>query len=572
MLVQLAIHNFALIRELELSFKNGLTIVSGETGAGKSIFLDAISFVSGKRASRDFVRRGADQADVTCLFQNVMDRIPPDLLERLRLPAFEQESDELLLYREIDINGRSVAKVNGRMVTVSLLRELGDLLFAIHAQHEQVTLFNTEKQQELLDAYAGGQLSEFKKEWKEIRLRRIEGAKNLKKLGINPHERERQLDLLNFQIAEIEAGMLSEKEVEDLKNKFRELMAVEQVKQALQEAIKLLDDESEYSVLSLLELLMQPLHKQEKHSEALANFNLRLAECSDCLKVILDEMKEYLLSLLQNETDISELQLTLEKWDSISRKYGPSWHEVNCFLEECKEERQRLIDSERTFHSLRNALREDEGKAESLAEAMHKVRNDAGQDLADKIEKSLASLNMQGSKFEIRVEKAKAGEANFWAAEGRDRISFYISPNTGEDLMPLEKIASGGEASRILLAIKSILAELEDIPVLIFDEIDSGISGDTAFKLGRALYKLGNRRQSIAVSHTAQIAAMADSHILFYKDVFGGRTETLSKQLSYEERVAELSRLLVGNEEDATASELAINLLHQHYEDEKNIL
>lgn len=564
MLIQLCIINFALIRELELSLDSGLSIVSGETGAGKSIFLDALGFIGGQRASREMIRRGAQKAEVYALFSDVYNLLPPELQEELNLQEEDIANSELLLYRSMDENGRSTAKVNGRPVNISSLKDLGDKLFNLHAQHEQISLFYKDKQAEILDRYAPPELSTLKESWQELRNRRIKNIQKLKQLGLNPQERERSLDLLNFQIEEIKSNLLSEQEFQNLQEKYKEYAAHEDIQEALAESIKYLDRESEFTALSLLDAAVDALSKVSPDSKKVAKWESDLTSLSQDLSEVVRELKSSFLENVLNPQELRKIEAKLDAWLRISAKYGGSPNEVARYLGEITKQAEELANSEELFLELREQIQKEAKLAEDLAREMHEIRAQAAEDLAKAIEDSLRDLNMSNAKFEIRVELANSSDKQYWAVNGRDKIDYYIATNKGEGMLPLAKVASGGEASRILLAIKSILADLDDIPVLIFDEIDSGISGDTAQKLGLKLKELARNRQVIAVSHTAQIAAMADYHLYLEKSSEGERTETTASFLSERDRVDEVARLMVGNEQDEKALELASKLLAQY--------
>lgn len=564
MLLGLSVKDFALIKDLDITCRSGLTIVSGETGSGKSIFLDAISFISGQRASREFVRKGQTTARVDAIFDDVFHLIPRELCERCGLEEQDIEDGQLLLSRELDINGRGTARVNGRLVTIGVLRELGDLLFAIHAQNEQVTLFQNKRQRLLLDRYCGAELARLQQEWQSLRERRITGIRQLSDLGLKPEERQRALDILDYQIAEIASSFQSESDLKQAQERFRELSNAASIRQDLAEALQLLSPDKDVSVLNLLNTVENLLEKTSRHSQRLGDCAFRLAETENELRKQYYDLLSMYEDLNLDEAEYASLEEKLSYWEQLAKKYGPSWQEVAAFAKSAEERADFLRHSQDRFNALRASLREDESRAEELARSMHELRSKAARQLEEEIETSLHELNMAYAVFEIRVEQLEAGDPGYWGLEGRDAVEFYISTNKGEDLLPLAKIASGGESSRILLAIKEILARLDHIPVLIFDEIDSGISGDTAQLLGQKLLRLSRDAQVIAVTHTAQIAAMADQHFYLYKQVERDRTESCLVELDHDGRIEELSRLLVGSSADEKVLGLAAKLLGQY--------
>lgn len=567
MLLELTICNFALIPELAVRLDEGLTIISGETGAGKSVFLDALAFIGGQRASRELVRKPADKAQVYALFQDVFDLLPADLLSRLDLSEDDLSGRELLLYREIDSKGRSVAKVNGRPVTIALLRELGNCLFNLHAQNEQISLFDPHKQAQILDAYCPEPLAAYKSEWTALRDQRIRQLKALKELGLNPQERDRKLDLLDYQIQEIGAGFMSKEDLQELEASFQELNELDRIQSYTIESLQVLDPDQEHSATSLLSRALASLQKAEKFSPHLAQINQELQRLNDDLHEQTRELKVFLQDLAAKSAESQEIKDRMEAWDRLDQKYGPGWDNVAGYYKQAQEDYAFTRDSESHFQQLRSELQQGQAQAADLAQAMHDIRVEAGARLSASIKAVLAELKMPGVDFQVRVEMASPSDKNYWAPEGRDRVEFFISTNQGEELLPLAKIASGGEASRILLAIKSILANLDNIPLLIFDEIDAGISGEAAHKLGEKLRELGGHHQVIAVTHTAQIAAMADQHLYIYKELEGDRTVTKLQTLGWKARQAELARLLTGSSKDEKALALASTILQPYNRD-----
>lgn len=564
MLLELTICNFALIPQLEIRLDEGLTIISGETGAGKSIFLDALAFIGGQRASRDLVRKPADKAQVYALFQDVFNLIPSDLQDRLDLTAEDLSGRDLLLYREIDSKGRSLAKVNGRPVTIALLRELGNYLVNLHAQNEQISLFEVQKQAEILDAYCSESLDPYKAQWVSLRAKRIQELKALKDLGLNPQERDRKLDLLAYQIQEISAAFMAEQALKDLEASFQEITEIDRIQAYSCEGLQMLDPDQDHSALNLLSRALSSLQKVGRFSPRLAQIEQNLAETQEALHKEVQALKIFLQDLEEKSADSQAIRDRMEAWDRLDQKYGPGWDQVSRFYEEAKVDYAFTRDSESHFQDLRQALQKGQDQASDLAQAMHEIRLEAGAKLSASIKQVLADLQMPGVDFQVQVKLAQPQDKNFWAPEGRDQVEFFISTNYGEDLLPLAKVASGGEASRILLAIKSILADLDAVPLLIFDEIDTGISGQAAHQLGEKLRQLGRQHQVIAVTHTAQIAAMADQHLYIYKELEGDRTVTKLQKLDLKARQAELARLLTGSAQDEKALALAGTLLQPY--------
>lgn len=561
----LEIDQFALIDHLDWDLGAGFTALTGETGAGKSILLDAVGFIAGARSRRELVRKGSAAARVAALFQDALPLLPPELAEELALTEEEKAEGSLLLSRQLDAAGRSLARINGRTVSLHSFRELGRRLFVIHAQNEQVDLFREEKQAELLDRFARDRLAAPLADWQALRSRRIVGIRALRRLGLNPQERSREIDLLRFQIGEIRDAAFQEGELESLKQRLRQFTSREKLRRQVQQSLQVLDAEEEAGAgaLQRLEKAATALNGLTALGEPWAGHSQKLNSLSDALHEESRALGRDLEAALAEREDPRALEARIQLGERLAAKYGADAEAQALFLEKAEARLDLLAQSESRFHSLRTALQEDEKRATELAATLHARRQEAASLLEKQITESLQNLNMRGAEFRIELRQIGAGEPHFWGESGRDQVRFLIRSNPGEDLLPLARIASGGEVSRILLAIKSILADLEEIPVLIFDEIDTGISGDTAARLGRALARLARGRQVLAVTHTAQIGAAASQQAVIEKEAHEGRTSSLLRPLRTKaERVTELARLLVGQTDDRQARQLAESLLN----------
>lgn len=562
MLERLSIQDFALIRQLDLHTEMGLTVISGETGAGKSIFLGALSYLSGLRANREVVRKGSSRALVEAEFSEASGLLDSELLASLALSEEELSDKRLILSREVDKNGHSTSRINGRMVSLSLLREVAAPLLAIHAQHEQLRLYDPQEQARVLDRYLGERVAPVLERWKNLRRFRLEGMKELKDLGMNPEERKRQTELLRYQLEEIHSADFKPGEVEALSERFRLLSAAERVQEEVLEAAALLNSEEEGqpAVRHLLGKAAGTLKQSAAASRRLAEIQVRLQSMAEETGFLAGELRDLGSSLMEKRQESEAVNARLDVWDKLRAKYGESEEEIAEFRVKAEKRLADLEAGESRFINLRGELLEKEKEAESCAAELTELRRKASEELSKKISLKLRELNMPEVRFTIDIQPVLRGTPAYWSENGRDRISFLIAANRGEDLLPLAKIASGGESSRVLLAIKSILADSEGIPVLIFDEIDSGISGVSAGKVGLSLKELAHGRQVFAVSHMAQIVSLADHHLYVHKEMCGERTETRLDVLDEAERRHELARLLTGRKDDQQALELAANL------------
>lgn len=561
MLQSLSIRDFALIRELRIHFHKGLSVISGETGSGKSILLEAIGQISGQRANREMVREGADVCLIEAVFSDIIGLLPPSLRESLALSADELDENQLILSREIDRDGRSTARINGRQTSVSLLRECARCFVAVHAQNEQITLFENDTQQRLLDRYCGDRLLPFLQRWRKLRENRLAGARKLKQLGLNTKERAARLDLLRFQIREIEEAAFQPGEAEKLKERNSVLSSGERIGRDLYSALAMLSPESENSAISILQKAASELNYASRHSREYEALKNQIIQNTEDLSSVCRRLLDFARSLEGEAGEAERVRDRLELWHKLSRKYGEDEASLYEFLEAAKSEERLLVNSEEEFRQIRQRLLEEEKEAAGLASEIHAVRKRASAELSRAIGAQLQNLSMPHVRFDIQVNELPPGSQGYWGENGRDQVAFYFSPNVGEKLLPLEKIASGGEASRVLLAMKSIFADLDEIPVLIFDEIDSGIGGEAAAKAARVMADLALGRQVLSVTHSAQISAHADNHYLVYKERVGSRTESNIKLLDHDERVTELARMLAGDSESNEAKELALALL-----------
>ena len=549
MLSRVEISDFALIEKASLYPGPGLTVISGETGAGKSILIDAIGALIGERASRDLVRTGADKALLEAVFLDPERADDPD--------------GQIFLERVIYATGGSECRHNGHLVKLADLRSHGEELVSIHGQHDNQIIFREREHLALLDAYVGAEIAYLLEKYEDLREQWQQTVRELEKLGTDPRERNRQLEMLKYQFSEIDAANIQPGEEDNLKRKAQILSARERILHDLEEVHHILGQDEEHTVGTLLQKSLEILEFSSRHSRKISSLRADMLRLSAGLDDIKTELEDFTRRL---DVDADELTLVQERLDLINnlkRKYGPEEADILNFAANAATEIKRLERSAEDFSRLRDKLTELTSELTTAAAAIHQQRKKAAQQLDAGIRRELSDLEMPNVRFETIVEAYPPHEDRYgrWPRNGLDNVSFMIAPNPGEPLKPLARIASGGEASRVLLAIKAVLASVDKIPVLIFDEIDAGISGKTTDSIALKLRTIAKSCQVLCVTHSAQIAARAQTHYLIKKTVQAGRASTGLELLQGERRIDEISRLLSGQPEDPVSRELAVKML-----------
>lgn len=558
MLKKVEIHNFAIIESAIFEPGKHFTVISGETGAGKSLLIDALGSLTGRRAKKEFVRKGASFARVEALFYfDEEDFIPLIIREHL-------EEGSLILSREIYADGGSQARINGRLSSISLLREVSQNLIGLHAQNEQLSLFEPSEQRNLLDKFAGEKLTSLLDDWHKLLKDRKTMLEKIRVYGLSPEERDRRIDLLEYQLAEISKADLKVDEEQKLLTRNKLLSAVARIKKDLFEGLEILSNNEEQNALYFVNSAIQKLDFSSEYSKNIAQIQNELQTLSYELDQIIKDLHSTFEQLDVEPNEIEMINLRLDLINKLKIKYGDSIEEILSFYQKSKAELQDLIKGEEFFKQYQQKLNKNEQALNELAVKIHKLRLKSGEKLAKEITEALSQLAMPDARFSVKVELIEINNKGYYGKYGRDQIEFQIQPNPGEPLMPLRKIASGGEVSRILLAIKSIFGKNDQLSVLIFDEIDTGISGKTANQVAMMLKKLAFNKQVLCVSHMAQITAAADTHYLIQKYVEDNRTKTNLKLLNQEQRKNEIARLLSGKEQDQNSLSLAAQLLENH--------
>lgn len=542
MLSSLHIENIAVIEKAEIDFDSGLNVLTGETGAGKSMVIDAINAVLGERISRDIVRTGSDQARVTALFNGISAKTCEVLGELGYTP---DEDGALLIQRTISAEGKGNCRINGQPVTVSLLRTIGRMLVNIHGQHENQALLSPEKHVDYLERL--GCLLPLHEEYTKEYQRLCGIRRELEEAAMDDAMKARRLDMLHFQIDEIESADLHPGEEEELLAKRALCRNAEKIAVSLQSAHECLSGgEESGGALSLLTDAVSQLKDAGRYVGDLAELAKRAESLQYDLEECAEEVRDYASHLDFDQGDLESVEERLDQIHRMTSKYGTDEEAVLKFLDRARKELDSIEMSDVRAEKLKKELAAAEKSANYLAGQLSKARKAAAADFKRNVCEQLAFLDMPGVRLDVSLEPVELG------AGGIDKVEFLIAANAGETPKSIAKIASGGELSRIMLAIKSVLADVDDIDTLVFDEIDTGISGRAAQKVGIKLRETARHRQVLCVTHLAQIAAQAHHHFLIEKTMRGGRTYTGVTPLDKEGRERELARIIGGDVTQAT--------------------
>ena len=550
MLSNLYIENIAVIEKTSIDFKKGLNVMTGETGAGKSIVIDSINAVLGNRTSKELIRTGASSAFVSAEFTNLSEKAIAVIDEA----GFELEDGELLIQREISTTGKNKCRINGRPATVSTLKEIGVQLINIHGQHESYELMSPELHISYIDKLAG--LESEIEAYQEVYKKYKKLSAELKKATVDESERERKIDLLKYQIDELEDADLRDGEYEELNEQKAVLQNSEKIIEAIMSSRALMNgDEESSGVLENLQEINSLLSDISEYMSEVEPINSRIEsaiyELEDCLSELTG-----LTDLV--DTDGGSLDSIEERLDliyTLGKKYGSTIKEMLDFLDKAKKELNALVMYDENREALIKECDKAYKEAEKLAKALSEKRRATSSEFADKVCEEMAFLDMPNVKLVVVQEKCELNSL------GCDNIEFLISTNPGEPPKPISKIASGGELSRMMLAVKNVLSDKDDIDTLIFDEVDTGISGSAAQKVGLKLREVSKSRQVLCVTHLAQIAAMGNSHFKISKSVRDEKTFTKVEELDHEGRKQELARIIGGTEMTKASLDYAEEML-----------
>ena len=555
MLQELSIQNFAIIPKLNISFQPGMTVLTGETGAGKSIIIDAVGLLTGGRGSQDFIREGADKA----VLQGLIDVEPgqpiTQLLDELGIPL---EDTQLLIHRELHKSGRNVIRVNGSLVNATTLKEIGQHLVDIHGQNEHQELMQVERHLSLLDEYGkktiGPVLEKYRAAYDTYRS--LESA--FHKRQADEQAWAQRLDMLSFQSKELADASLVEGEEEMLEAEYQELTNFQDVLAALSKAHEALDGDWDNNGLEPISTAMSAMEDIEELSPKYATLTEAVRGAYYELQEAASEILSVRDGLEFDEERLREVDDRLNLIRSLERKYGATITDVLAHQAKVDAELAEMGGGEQSAAELAEQVEVAEQKARTLAEKLHELRLKAAKQLATKIHEQLSDLYMEKAVFSAHITELK--ELN---ATGLDAVEFYIQTNPGEGAKPLVKIASGGELSRMMLAMKTIFSREQGITSIIFDEVDTGVSGRVAQAIAEKIAVIGRYSQVLTITHLPQVAAVADNHYFIEKQVVGDRTETSIHTLSEDERVNEVARMLSGDELTDAAKENARDLIQR---------
>ena len=530
MITTLHIKNIGIIDDLSIDLNNGLNVLTGETGAGKTLIIDSLGIISGGRFSKEMIRKGETNSFVEiCMYE----------------PENENSIEgNIIVSREINSNGRNMCKINGRLVTVNELKNFMSKFIEIHGQNDNQSLLDNKFHLKYLDGFIGEELLKYKQEYKENYTRYIEIKQELKANYGDEKERERKLDLLKYQFNEIEEAELKEKEEEELEEKRKIMLNSEKISNSLNEADEAIGESS----IDSINLAIRAMEKIEgidtKYEAITSNLKNIYYDLQELSRDISNEKED----IYFDEQERNEVEERLDLIYSLKRKYGNNILEILNYKEEIEKEIQHIENLDDYNRKLKKELKQIKEKMTKLAINIHNLRKEYAKVLGININKILEDLEMKNAKIDIHVDYK---EEEFFE-NGKDEIEFYITTNLGEDEKQLSKIASGGEMSRIMLAIKKVLADTDKMPVLIFDEIDTGISGKAANAVAEKLNSISKNHQVLCISHLPSIAASADYNYFISKKVLNDRTNTNIKLLNEEETIKEIARISSGEINEAT--------------------
>lgn len=547
MLRLLHIENIAVIEQADISFDQGFNVLTGETGAGKSIVIDAISAILGERAYRDMIRTGANKASVQAVFGDV-----PDF-------SWFQENGvpydaETVIQREIYLDGKNICRVNSTLVTVSSLRKLGIQLINIHGQHDSASLFDEENHLSFLDAFADNE--SLRVEYSEKFQVVSDLRREIQRMTMDESEKLRRMETLRYQIAEIEKANLVAGEDDELEQRRKLLQNAEKLSDGLEEAVACLygSDDSD-GAAALLNQAEHALSRLSRYTDAYQSLHDRIADLMYQVQDAAEEARDTLDGLSYSADELEQIESRLDVIHKLRRKYGVTCEDILAYLEKAKKELDDIEFADDHLEKLKGKLKKAEKSAWDAAFLLRKNRQETARSMSERILTELAQLDMPRVQFECAFTETEL------SIKGADAVAFYMSANAGEALKPMSKVASGGELARIMLAMKNVLAEKDQVATLIFDEVDTGVSGRAAQKVAEKLRSVAQHKQVLCVTHLPQLAALAQTHLLIAKSERDGRTYTTVTPLDIEGRKMELARIIGGTNITETTLKSAEEML-----------
>jgi DNA repair protein RecN (Recombination protein N) len=558
LLAELSIKNFAIIEALTISFEKGLTVLTGETGAGKSIIIDAIHLLAGARGSSEFVRYGEKRAELEGLFLLDDDHHP--VYTKCEEFGIDVSDGMIVLRRDLSSSGKSICRINGKLVTLAILREIGQYLVDIHGQHDNQELMNGDNHLTLLDQYGEKKIKQALEIYSDIYKSYDMLRKKITQLSDNEQEMAHRLDLLQFQMEEIESAKLQPKEDELLQIEKNQIANFEKVFDSLQNSYNSLH--GEHKGLDWVGHAMSNLEDVASINETLKALSETISNAYYLLEDLSYQVRNELESLEFDPERLNFVESRLNEINHLKRKYGQSVEEILVYSAKIEEEIDTIQNRDSHLHKLQKELESIQQDLSIEAKNVTSIRKNYAKVLIDEIHRELKELYMEKTTFDVNFSlKTTSTNDLKYTPYGIDEVEFYLSTNPGEPLKPLNKTASGGELSRIMLAMKSIFSQHQGITSIIFDEVDTGVSGRVAQAIAEKIYRVSNGSQVLCITHLPQVAAMADTHLYIAKETKSGRTKTSVKPLAEEEKIKEIGRMIAGVEVTELSKEHAKELL-----------
>lgn len=537
MLLNLHVKNLALIEEVDVDFEKGLIVLTGETGAGKSLILGSVNIALGNKAYKDMIRKGTDYSLVELTFS-----VSENCAKQLKKYDIYMEEDNIITVTRKISEGRSISKINGETVNIKTLKNVMSLLIDIHGQHDHQSLLYTKNHLDILDKFAKDSILELKEQIKEEYSKYTKLIKKLEEFNIDEGQKAREIEFAEYEVNEIESANLKPEEDVQVEEEFKKLSNSKEIVSALSEIYNALSYETAGGLGDIINKAVMDINSIKGMDEKISQFQTELYDIDNLCRELTSQIYDYNSGMDFNPEYVREVEERLDVINHLKLKYGNNIEEILRYKEEKEEYLEKLNNMTDEMESVKNQISELEGTLNNLCTKLSEQRKKAAKELEVLVKQALVDLNFIAVEFEIQItRKESIGENGF------DNVEFMISTNPGESVKPLVKVASGGELSRIMLAIKSILATEDDIDTLIFDEIDTGISGQTAMKVAEKMAKISRNHQVICISHLSQIAAMADSHYLIKKTADENSTTTSIKKLTRQQSIEELVRINGGS-------------------------
>ena len=550
MLLEISIKNFAIIEAISLNFEKGMTVLTGETGAGKSIIIDAVNMMLGARATTDVIRHGAPKAEIEGLFSIENSQALQEIFDKQGLEL----GDEIIIRREILQNGRSVSRVNGQMVNLSVLRAIGQHLVDIHGQHDQEELMRPQLHIQMLDEFGDTDFLELKQSYQTNFDAYRQMRKQLLEIKKNQEEHKARIEMLEFQMAEIESAALQPGEDLKLNQERDKLLNHKNIADTLTNAYTMLDNE-EFSSLANVRSAMNDMESLEEYDAEYREISTSLSESYYALEDVTKRLEDIIEDLDFDGNRLMQIESRLDLIHAITRKYGGNVDDVLLYFAKITEEYNLLTGNNLSSEDMEAELKQLEVSLVDLATKLASARHNLAQQLEIEIQQELKDLYMDKARFQVQFTKGK------FSREGNESVEFYISTNPGEDFKPLVKVASGGELSRLMLAIKSAFSRKEGKTSIVFDEVDTGVSGRVAQAIAQKIHKIGQYGQVLAISHLPQVIAIADYQFFIEKISNENSTVSTVRLLTVDERVEEVAKMLAGENVTEAALSQARELL-----------